>query len=184
MQSFGWVVILLFVFACLGVMAYLVYAGDIALAHARHEARQKATLNAAVGLINNVLQSINRDLLYLACEGRLAEAIQTPDAAAMTALEHDWLAFSRSKTIYDKIRWLDRDGRERLRINYTVAGPLAVPAERISFQSSNAWDVAGAGCFGFRTVWINRSGAPAERLPAAPECRLPDLSGLPAVLGA
>ena len=135
MQSFGWVVILLFVFACLGVMAYLVYAGDIALAHARHEARQKATLNAAVGLINNVLQSINRDLLYLAREGRLAEAIQTPDAAAMTALEHDWLAFSRSKTIYDKIRWLDRDGRERLRINYTVAGPLAVPAERLQDRS-------------------------------------------------
>ncbi|HEX5077834.1 MAG TPA: haloacid dehalogenase type II [Geminicoccaceae bacterium] len=70
------------------------------------------------------------------------------------------------------------------RVYQLAVDRLAVPAGRISFQSSNAWDVAGASCFGFRTVWINRQGAPAERLPGAPECRLPDLSGLPALLGA
>jgi 2-haloacid dehalogenase len=32
----------------------------------------------------------------------------------------------------------------------------------ISFQSSNRWDIAGAHVFGFRTVWINRSGVPDE----------------------
>ena len=31
--------------------------------------------------------------------------------------------------------------------------------ESVSFQSSNRWDVAGATRFGFRTVWINRSGS-------------------------
>jgi 2-haloacid dehalogenase len=33
---------------------------------------------------------------------------------------------------------------------------------QISFQSSNRWDVAGAARFGFRAVWINRTGAPDE----------------------
>jgi 2-haloacid dehalogenase len=61
---------------------------------------------------------------------------------------------------------------------------LALPAERIAFLSSNAWDVHGAAAFGLRPVWINRSGAPAERLPGAAEHELPDLSGLPALLGA
>jgi 2-haloacid dehalogenase len=32
----------------------------------------------------------------------------------------------------------------------------------VSFQSSNRWDIAGAEVFGFRTVWVNRSGAPDE----------------------
>lgn len=39
---------------------------------------------------------------------------------------------------------------------------LALAREEISFQSSNAWDVAGARAFGFRCVWVNRSGQPDE----------------------
>jgi 2-haloacid dehalogenase len=59
---------------------------------------------------------------------------------------------------------------------------LGVRADQIAFQSSNAWDVNGAACFGLRPVWINRSGAPAERLPGAAEHELRDLSGLPGLL--
>jgi 2-haloacid dehalogenase len=33
---------------------------------------------------------------------------------------------------------------------------------RISFQSSNRWDIAGASSFGFDTVWVNRGGQPDE----------------------
>jgi 2-haloacid dehalogenase len=60
---------------------------------------------------------------------------------------------------------------------------LGVAAGEIAFQSSNAWDVHGAACFGLRPVWINRFGAPPERLPGAPEHELRDLAGLPALLG-
>lgn len=44
----------------------------------------------------------------------------------------------------------------------------AVP-ERITFCSSNRWDIAGASAFGFHTVWINRTGRPDEYpdMPAA-----------------
>jgi len=40
-------------------------------------------------------------------------------------------------------------------------------------------DIAGAAQFGFRTVWINRTREPRERLPAEPELELGDLSELP-----
>lgn len=39
---------------------------------------------------------------------------------------------------------------------------FGVPAEVISFQSSNRWDIAGAKAFGFHTVWINRHDMPDE----------------------
>ncbi|AMY68129.1 haloacid dehalogenase type II [Frigidibacter mobilis] len=55
------------------------------------------------------------------------------------------------------------------------------PAE-VLFVSSNGWDVAGAGSFGFTTVWVNRAGLPQDRLPSRPDHMLPDLSGLPALL--
>ncbi len=60
---------------------------------------------------------------------------------------------------------------------------LGVAAGEIAFQSSNAWDINGAACFGLRPVWVNRFSAPPERLPGAAEHELADLAGLPALLG-
>ena len=50
--------------------------------------------------------------------------------------------------------------------------------DKISFQSSNRWDIAGAQRFGFRTVWINRAGQPDEYSDLEPELILPSLDGL------
>ncbi len=50
--------------------------------------------------------------------------------------------------------------------------------EQISFHSSNRWDVAGAAKFGFRTVWINRSGAPDEYLDLPPTLIAASLAAL------
>ena len=51
------------------------------------------------------------------------------------------------------------------------------PAE-VSFQSSNRWDIAGAKAFGFRCVWINRTGAPDEYPDLAPDRIVRDLRAL------
>lgn len=53
--------------------------------------------------------------------------------------------------------------------------------DAVSFQSSNRWDVAGAAAFGFRTVWINRTGEPDEYPDMPPSVTLPSLQGLPTV---
>jgi 2-haloacid dehalogenase len=53
--------------------------------------------------------------------------------------------------------------------------------EAISFQSSNRWDVAGATAFGFRTVWINRTGQQDEYRDLTPAGVLASLEGLPAL---
>lgn len=45
---------------------------------------------------------------------------------------------------------------------------LGLPARQILFVSSNGWDALGATWFGFTTLWVNRSGAPAEQLGTAP----------------
>jgi 2-haloacid dehalogenase len=74
----------------------------------------------------------------------------------------------------DQIRCYKTDER----VYEMVTTQFRVYPEAVSFQSSNRWDVAGATAFGFRTVWINRSGAPDEYpdLPAA--AILPSLEGL------
>jgi 2-haloacid dehalogenase len=51
----------------------------------------------------------------------------------------------------------------------------------IGFVSSNCWDIAGAGSYGFRTFWINRGGAAVEELGVPPSAILTTLAGLPAL---
>ena len=60
---------------------------------------------------------------------------------------------------------------------------LGVAKENICFLSSNGWDAAGAGSFGFRVVWINRYSQPVEHLPARPDAEIDTLSPLPDILG-
>ncbi len=45
---------------------------------------------------------------------------------------------------------------------------LGLPARDVLFVSSNGWDAIGATWFGYRTLWVNRSGAPLERLGTPP----------------
>lgn len=48
---------------------------------------------------------------------------------------------------------------------------LGLPAQDIVFVSSNGWDAIGAAWFGYTTYWVNRSGAPLDRLGQSPHGR-------------
>lgn len=55
------------------------------------------------------------------------------------------------------------------------------PAE-VAFVSSNGWDACAAAAFGFHAIWVNREGAPMDRLYGQPAQVLTDLEALPALL--
>jgi 2-haloacid dehalogenase len=46
---------------------------------------------------------------------------------------------------------------------------LKIPKERIGFISSNCWDALGAKSCGLQVFWINRAGAPVDRLGLHPD---------------
>ncbi|MEX0809685.1 MAG: haloacid dehalogenase type II [Dongiaceae bacterium] len=59
---------------------------------------------------------------------------------------------------------------------------LGIAPGDIAFVSSNGWDIAGGSAFGFRTIWVNRTRHPVERLPGTPTVEIADLSHLPDLL--
>lgn len=63
-----------------------------------------------------------------------------------------------------------------------VLDGFGIAADEVSFQSSNAWDAAAAGDFGFRVAWCNRFGQRRERIPAPPDAELRTLAELPAIV--
>jgi len=56
-------------------------------------------------------------------------------------------------------------------------------AGRICFVSANGWDAWAGAAYGFRAVWINRAGAPAEQLPGTPAATVGGVGEVPALLG-
>lgn len=59
-----------------------------------------------------------------------------------------------------------------------VTNEYGVRPDKVAFQSSNRWDIAGAKAFGFRCNWINRTGQPDEYADLSPDNVLKDLRGL------
>jgi len=64
-----------------------------------------------------------------------------------------------------------------------VTKKFDIKPEQVLFQSSNAWDAAGAAAFGFRVLWVNRFDQRPERLPARPDYEAKDLNHLLELLG-
>jgi 2-haloacid dehalogenase len=69
------------------------------------------------------------------------------------------------------------------RVYRLVETRCGVTPDKVCFLSSNCWDAHGAAQFGFRTVWVNRTGAPDDRLPGVLAAQVRDLSDLPDLIG-
>ena len=65
------------------------------------------------------------------------------------------------------------------RVYGLIEDRLGVAPGDTLFVSANGWDAACATGFGLPSVWLNRAGAPVERLPWRPAHVLPDLGALP-----
>ena len=60
---------------------------------------------------------------------------------------------------------------------------FGLPPGDILFVSSNAWDVAGAKAFGYRTCWCNRLAAPMDGLGVSPDLEVRRLDEILGKLG-
>jgi 2-haloacid dehalogenase len=103
----------------------------------------------------------------------------SPDMLAST------LAHTRLAQFFDAVLSVEEVGvyKPHPQVYQLAVDRLATPLQAISFQSSNGWDAYAASAFGLRTVWCNRYGQHAERLPGKPDFEVRSLAELPALLG-
>ena len=86
--------------------------------------------------------------------------------------------------VFDAVISIDSIGiyKPDPRVYQMAVDQLGVSSSEISFQSSNAWDAAGAAAFGFKVAWINRFGQQPERLGIVADAELKDLTALSELL--
>lgn len=59
-----------------------------------------------------------------------------------------------------------------------VGAQFGTDPRDVLFVSSNGWDICSGAAYGFRTLWLNRAGAPPDRLHGRPEAEARDMTGL------
>jgi len=84
-------------------------------------------INTENTVIANRINRISGDLLYVADCLRLNDN----GDANYSEVEKLWLAFSNRKMIYDQIRFIDVDGNEIIRVNYSIDGAVLVDKDNL-----------------------------------------------------
>lgn len=78
-----------------------------------------------------VLQSIQSDILFLGNDSTLLNYLDNTNQTTLRHLVDDYTAFSKSKGIYDQIRFIDHEGVERVRVNFNFGNPYAVHPKKL-----------------------------------------------------
>src|SRR6185369_10860828 len=117
------------------------------------------------------VETLMRDYLRLACFPEVPAALARLKGKKLAILsngspdmlgplvEHCGLAF-------EAVLSVDELGiyKPAPQVYALVLEKLNLKRENVGFVSSNCWDALGAKSFGFTVFWINRSGAPLDRL--------------------
>lgn len=144
-------------------------------AHGVHDAQLRARL---LQLYNRLpaYPEVPATLAGLAARGKRL-AILSNGTPQMLA---DAIAASSLEGVFEAVISVEEAGRYKPdpSVYALVQARMGVSPAQVLFVSANGWDAAGAARFGFTTAWINRRGAPIERLSHGPSRILPDLSGL------
>ncbi len=114
------------------------FYGDLELDNEmnRFLAQEVLYVGQGVGTLSYNLKSISNDLLYLAGQNDLLERIKNPDQKKLERLTKNFINFSRNKEIYNQIRWLDKTGMERIRVDQISGQPVVIATDRLQNKST------------------------------------------------
>lgn len=96
---------------------------------------RSALLHETVEILDRTLDSLQRDIVFL---HDLTAELPQRDASGQAELARLYRSFARSARGYGRIRWLDADGRERLRVDSHGGRQMLAAPEDLRDESEHA----------------------------------------------
>ena len=96
---------------------------------------EKTDLQQGAYSLNHHVNMTVSDLQFLANQDGLVELASGKALKGHDHVSKDWLVFSKAKSNYDQIRWLDSSGMERERVNYNNGNPIIVDKNKLQNKS-------------------------------------------------
>ena len=113
-------------FVISAISAYVNYNLNNA-AQNKIKSNEQILLNAERTILSARLSKITGDLIFIRASLQLNEESEL----GYGEVGQEWIAFSNSRQIYDQIRYLDVDGNEVIRVNYSKDGAVLVAQENL-----------------------------------------------------
>ena len=122
-----------FVPLCALVLAafYFYVQAEIDRELTRIESTETLSVGLGAGTLTGRIESIGRDLIFLASHSAMRAAINDPHPRNLGHLAEDFSNFSAGKRIYDQVRWLDETGMEIVRVDLVNGMPKIIPADKL-----------------------------------------------------
>ena len=115
--------------------AYFYYLSQLRFIHEQNQKLEHETVLVGVVSINRSLEYVMQDVHILYLDTDFRRMINDPDEKNIDEVAGDWLAFAEAKKVYNKIRWIDEKGMERLRVNYSDGKGVVVPEKKLQNRS-------------------------------------------------
>lgn len=132
---------------------------------------QQSLVDTERSVITNKISRLSADLLYI----RATLDIDGYPSGSYDAISADWAAFSNAQKVYDQIRFIDIDGNEIIRVNYSADGAVSVPADKLQNKADRYYFYDSIN-IGSDSIYISRldlnvEGSTVEQ-PIKPMIRL------------
>jgi len=101
----------------------------------RSEDQEALRLSLASRSITRDLREVFSDLRTLAHLQILAQYLDSETRETRTRVENAFVNVGESSRIYDQIRYIDRSGMEKIRVNFRGSSVIRVPASRLQDKS-------------------------------------------------
>ena len=112
-----------------GVVLALYYqdrANEVTL----HERAGNDLVDLHADIITREVETVESDILFLAEQAVLRRYL-AGDPSSARELQDEYLRFCRQRGVFDQLRYIDADGRERVRVNFNDGRPAVVPEEEL-----------------------------------------------------
>jgi diguanylate cyclase (GGDEF)-like protein len=135
-MAIGITLFLLINFSVIGSMVLVHLAARSAL-QKEIKARETAVQAMLVRMINSKIDTVIADLLHMSdmFEDEFSGVVDQNYNFAGSETEAHWISLADRKIHYDKLRFIDAGGMEKLRVDYNTTGAFSIPEDQLQDKS-------------------------------------------------
>ncbi|MGV0105427.1 histidine kinase [Nostoc sp. DSM 114160] len=123
--------------ALVGVVIATIYYQQVQTEQVLLKTNELRKVDLQTKVISGDFHSVVSDLMVISKQNELQRILE--GVGRQQALSQEFLLFSGYKKLYDQIRFLDRSGKEIVRVNFNKGEPGIVPEEKLQVQTKRYW---------------------------------------------